>query len=161
MIPDIPAPILTASDSYDILEDDTNDEEIFELFDEEVEILTVDDDIGLVLLSESFLTDEIMDNENLGRRTTVLITEELRKIAGSEPKAISDFLHFAFNSVFEMSWPKAYQFAVLVSIWDIHKQSERFPVLDKSQTQTFQKFKNEHMTEIISTKLSFSNRVLN
>ncbi|MBL6881485.1 MAG: ATP-dependent helicase [Candidatus Poseidoniaceae archaeon] len=159
--PDSPAPILTESENNDIFEDDTNDEETFELFDEEVEILTVDDDTGLVLLSESFLTDEIIDKTNKGKSTLNLIKRDLKQLAGDNPIEANNFLHVAFNSVFEMDWPKAYQFAVLLSIWDIEEETEGFQILDLSQRQTFGKFKNIHQMDIIKTNLMFSARVLN
>jgi len=156
-----PAPISTVSENNDSFEDDTNDGETFELFEEEVEILTVDDDTGLVLLSESFLTDEIIDKTNKGKSTLLLMKRDLKQLAGDEPTEANEFLHMAFNSVFGMDWPKEYQFAVLLSIWEIEEETEGFQILDKSQRQTFGKFKNLHQMDIIRTNLIFSARVLN
>jgi tetratricopeptide (TPR) repeat protein len=158
---ELPAPILTVAESNEIQEDDTNDEETFELFDEEVDILTVDDDTGLVLLSESFLTNEIIDKTNKGKSTLLLMKRDLKQLAGDELTEANEFLHMAFNSVFGMDWPKEYQFAVLLSIWEIEEETEGFQILDKSQRQTFGKFKNLHQMDIIRTNLIFSARVLN
>ena len=137
-------------------------DEIIELFDEEVEILTVEEETGPKLLSDSFLTAEMIDKENNGKNTLNRIKQGLIELAGDEPKSASDFLHIAFNSVFEMSnWEKAYQFAVLESIFNLDKERSNLSILDKSQKQTFRAFKNANHMNILITQLIFSGRVMN
>ena len=131
-----------------------------ELLNDDVEIVLVENEGLSALITPSFLTNEIIDESNRGKSTIGLIKRELKSLAGDNRKEASEFLNIAFNSVFEMSWPKVYQFAVLVSIWDINEQDERYPLLNPSQKQTFQKFKNLHQIEILQTKLSFCHRVL-
>ena len=136
-------------------------DDVLDLFDDEVNTLKVQEDNRPSLLADTFLTDEIIDKTNKGKSTLKLIKRDLKQLAGDNPIEANKFLHVAFNSVFEMDWPKAYQFAVLLSIWDIEGETEGFQILDLSQRQTFGKFKNIHQMDIIKTNLGFSARVLN
>lgn len=153
----------TEAENSEIEDDDESleNDDTLDIFDEKVNPLKVQEDNRPSLLADTFLTEEIKDLENRGRSTIKLIEEKLIAIAGDDPKEASDFLYIAFNSVFEMNWPPLYKFAVLLCISDLNKKDKTRQILAPDQTQTFQKFKNQHQNEIIKTSQYFSNRVLN
>ena len=142
------------------LTEESGDDLVVELFDDEFDTLTVEEDNHSLMLTETFLTDEIKDLENKGKSTIPRIKEKLTAIAGDNQREVSDFLYLAFNTVFELDWPPLYQFAVLLSIWDIDKKNEGYPILVDDQKQTFQMFKNKHSNEILGTRQFFSQRVV-
>ena len=147
------------NDSVEEPADDDSDNLVGELFDDEFDTLTVEEDNHSVILTETFLTDEIKDLESNGKNTIPRIKEKLSQIAGEDKKEVSDFLYLAFNTVFEIDWPVIYQFAVLLSIWEIDRKNDGYPILADDQKQTFQVFKNKHFNEILGTRQFFSQRV--